>query len=104
MKMTKQLAVTAWAVLLLASRPAQGQVTTFASAEAASQALVQAVQGNNEAALQQILGSSEALLQSDDDAMELGDRREFIEKYNEMHRLVRESDGSIVLYVGAENW
>jgi hypothetical protein len=32
------------------------------------------------------------------------DRARFISKYQEMHRFVRELDGSVVLYVGAENW
>jgi hypothetical protein len=28
----------------------------------------------------------------------------FVQKYKEMHRLGRESDGSATLYIGAENW
>jgi len=32
------------------------------------------------------------------------DRELFVEKYQQMHRLGRESDGSVTLYVGAENW
>src|SRR5712672_2591091 len=28
----------------------------------------------------------------------------FRSKYQEMHRLVREADGTTVLYIGAENW
>src|SRR4051812_8868819 len=30
--------------------------------------------------------------------------RAFERKYREMHRLGRESDGSVTLYIGAENW
>src|SRR5262249_3147576 len=32
------------------------------------------------------------------------EREHFAEKYKEMHRLVRETDGYTVLYIGAENW
>ena len=32
------------------------------------------------------------------------EREQFIKKYQEMHRLVQEPDGSTVLYIGAENW
>jgi hypothetical protein len=31
-------------------------------------------------------------------------RANFVEKYGEMHRLMKEPDGTIVLYIGAENW
>ena len=32
------------------------------------------------------------------------DRELFVQKYQEMHRLGREADGSVTLYIGAENW
>jgi hypothetical protein len=32
------------------------------------------------------------------------ERELFVEKYQQMHRLGRESDGSVTLYIGAENW
>ena len=32
------------------------------------------------------------------------DHEVFVEKYQEMHRLGREADGSVTLYIGAENW
>src|SRR5579864_7353338 len=32
------------------------------------------------------------------------EREQFSQKYQEMHRLVREADGNTVLYIGAENW
>jgi hypothetical protein len=32
------------------------------------------------------------------------DRRLFVEKYQEMHRLGHDSDGTMTLYIGAENW
>ena len=32
------------------------------------------------------------------------ERELFVQKYQEMHRLGREADGSVTLYIGAENW
>jgi hypothetical protein len=32
------------------------------------------------------------------------EREQFSKKYQEMHRLVQEPDGTTVLYIGAENW
>jgi hypothetical protein len=74
---------------------------TFASAADASNALVHAVQTNNEQALEAILGKG--VISPDKEAARL-ERHQFAEKYNQMHRLIREKDGVMVLYVGAENW
>ena len=41
---------------------------------------------------------------SSDEIEDKLERERFSEKYREMHRLVREPDGSTVLYIGAENW
>jgi hypothetical protein len=74
---------------------------TFASAADASNALVYAVQTNNEQALESILGKG--VISPDKEAARL-ERHQFAEKYNQMHRLIQEQDGVMVLYVGAENW
>jgi hypothetical protein len=74
---------------------------TFASAADASNALVRAVQTNNEQALESILGKG--VVSTDKEAARL-ERHQFAEKYNQMHRLIQEQDGVMVLYVGAENW
>jgi hypothetical protein len=84
-----------------AQEPAQ---QTFPSAEAASHALFLAAQSGNEQALVHILGGGKELASSDDGAEDKIDREQFAQKYQEMHRLVRESDGTTLLYVGAENW
>jgi hypothetical protein len=77
---------------------------TFTSAEEASHALFLAVQSNDELALMKTLGGGKELISSDDEIEDKGDREQFARKYQEMHRLVREPDGTTVLYVGAENW
>jgi hypothetical protein len=82
----------------------QATPKTFASAAEASNALFQAVQSNNEQELQAILGAGKEVTSSTDDFEDKLERDGFVQKYQEMHRLIREPDKALVLYVGAENW
>jgi Protein of unknown function (DUF2950) len=77
---------------------------TFASPGEASQALFQAVQHDDERELEAILGAGKEVTSSGDEAQDKLERERFIQKYQEMHRLVREPDGTTVLYIGAKNW
>jgi hypothetical protein len=77
---------------------------TFSSAAEASQSLLQAIQSNNEDAIVNILGGPTDLTSSRDPGQDKIDRELFAGKYQEMHRLHRETDGSVTLYIGAENW
>jgi Protein of unknown function (DUF2950) len=78
---------------------------TFSSAEKASQALVTAIQSNDEKAILNVLGQdAKQIVSSGDEVEDKQNRANFVEKYGEMHRLVKEPDGTIVLYIGAENW
>jgi Protein of unknown function (DUF2950) len=77
---------------------------TFASPSEASDALFQAAQKKNEPALEAILGAGKEVTSSSDEEEDNLEREQFSNKYQEMHRLVREPDGSTVLYIGAENW
>jgi hypothetical protein len=84
---------------------AQGvQPKTFSSPAEASSALFQAAQKADEPALEAILGAGKEVTSSSDDVEDKLERERFSQKYQEMHRLVREPDGSTVLYIGAENW
>jgi hypothetical protein len=76
----------------------------FTSAAEASNALFQAVQNDDEQALQAILGGGKDIISSSDEIEDKLERDGFVQKYQQMHRLVREPDSSTVLYVGAENW
>jgi hypothetical protein len=78
--------------------------TTFASPEQAADALFEAAQKENEQALEAILGAGKEVTSSSDEEEDKLEREQFSKKYQEMHRLVREPDGSTVLYIGAENW
>lgn len=83
---------------------AQGQ-KTFASPADASNALFTAIQSNDERAILDILGPDGKKIVSSGDATEdTNDRANFVRRYQEMHRLVREPDGSATLYLGARNW
>src|SRR6201997_91407 len=77
---------------------------TFSSPGEASNALFQAVKNEDEQALEAILGAGKEVTSSSDEIEDKLERERFGQKYREMHRLVREPDGSTVLYIGAENW
>jgi hypothetical protein len=93
----------ALAVHAPASRAEQSNQRTFRSAEEAAEALFLAVQAGDEQGLSQILGGDRELFSLDDKDQDDVDRQQFLEKYQEMHRLAHEPDGTI-LYLGAENW
>lgn len=77
---------------------------TFSSAGAATDTLFQAAHNKDEQALEAILGAGKEVTSSSDEEEDNLEREQFCQKYQEMHRLVQESDGSTVLYIGAENW
>jgi hypothetical protein len=86
----------------VAQQPSQ---KTFSSPEDASHALVTAAQSNDEKAMLDILGADgKQIVSSGDDAEDAESRANFVRRYQEMHRLVKEPDGTTVLYIGAENW
>jgi len=102
--------LAAVAILLTACFPArslaqqQGQ-KTYSSAEEASNALVTAAQNNDEKALLEILGPDEKqIVSSGNETEDARNRANFVQKYQEMHRLVEEPDGTTTLYIGAKNW
>jgi len=101
------LVATAVSVLLLASgarwsRAEESGTKTFSSAAEACQALFHAVRDDDAHALEAILGPE--LISSGAESESKLERQRFDTKYCEMHRLVREPDGTTELYVGAENW
>ena len=78
---------------------------TFASAEDAGTAFFAAMQAQDEQSLLNILGPAGKEVLSSGDAAEDSDARVgFVVKYQEMHRFVKEPNGTVTLVVGAENW
>ena len=104
------LKMAAVAIILAAGFPAgsmaqqKGQ-KTFSSPEEAAKAFVAAAQNNDEKAMLEILGpDGKLIVSSGDDADDAHSRANFVQKYEEMHRLVKEPDGTMTLYIGAANW
>ena len=103
-KVTALAIVFTGSICICARAQQQGQ-KTFSSPEEASIALVNAAQSNDEKALLEIFGPDGKEVVSSGDATEdAANHANFAKKYQEMHRLVREPDGTVALYVGAENW
>jgi hypothetical protein len=78
---------------------------SFASARDAAQALFAAMQAPNEQAALSVLGATAKDVLSSGDPTQDGDvRAGFVVRYEAMHRLVTEANGTVTLIVGAENW
>jgi hypothetical protein len=87
---------------LFAQEPGQ---RTFASAEDASRALFDAMHAQDEQTPLNILGPAAKDVLSSGDPVEDSDTRVgFVVKYQEMHRFVKEANGTVTLIIGAENW
>ena len=79
--------------------------TTFISPSDAGQALLAAVQAKDESAIARVLGTSaKTLLSSGDPAADAAASESFASKYDRMNRWVAMTDGSQVLYIGADNY
>src|SRR5690242_12454697 len=91
-------------VVLSGALIAEDTQDKFSSVEHASHALFAAVKANNDQALTEILGGKKELVSCGDALEDRQDRDTFVQKYQEMHRLVQEPDGTTILYIGAENW
>ena len=104
------LKITALAALLFAgfavdSTAQQKGQKTFSSPEEASKAAVAALQNNDEKALLEILGpDARQIVSSGDPVEDAESHANFVRKYEQMHRFLKEPDGSVTLYIGAENW
>jgi DUF2950 family protein len=88
----------------IAIGPQPGQ-QTYPSCEAASQALIAALQSDDQQAILKVLGpNAKDVVSSGDATADSEERRQIAEKFKQMHRLVIEPNGTTTLYIGAENW
>jgi Protein of unknown function (DUF2950) len=79
--------------------------TTFATPADAGQALRTANGANDQNKVLQVLGpGAEQLLNSGDPVEDKEARQSFITKYDQMNRWVAMTDGSEILYIGADNY
>jgi hypothetical protein len=98
-------AVWVFAANNAAAATAPSTQVTFATPSEAGQALQAANQANDEKTLQRILGpGSQTLVNSGDAAEDKAARHSFVSKYNQMNRWVAMTDGTEVLYIGADNY
>jgi hypothetical protein len=87
------------------ARAQQPGQKTFSSPEEASKAFVTAAQNNDEKTLMEILGpAGKQVVYSGDETEDSNSRANFVKRYEELHRLVKEPDGTVTLYIGAHNW
>ncbi len=78
---------------------------TFAAPGDAVLALYNAAKSNDNQAMLGLFGSNaNAILHTGDDVADRNMLANFVRRYDQMHRVVMEPDGSVTLYVGAENW
>jgi Protein of unknown function (DUF2950) len=103
-----KVAITAFLLLVCFSprvtAQQQGQ-KTFSSADEACHALASAVKNSDDKALLAILGpEGKEIISSGDPAEDEANRTNFAKKFEMMHRLVNEPNGTTTLYIGAENW
>jgi len=99
------IAVVLTSCLSIHSAAQQPGQRTFSSPEDAGSALFMAIQSNDEKAMLDILGrDGKQIVSSGDDAEDTETRAKFVQKYQQLHRLVKEPDGTTTLYIGAENW
>jgi hypothetical protein len=103
--MIAALATLLFACFAVDSAAQQKGQKTFSSPEEASKAVVAALQNNDEKAVLEILGpGASQIVSSGDPTEDAESHANFVRKYEEMHRFLREPDGSVTLYIGAENW
>jgi len=94
--------------LLLGSLPVLAQDSgqqTYASPEDAGKALYSAVKAGDTAAMEAVLGSSAGpIINSGDAVQDKKNQAFFVEKYEQMNRWGKETDGDQTLFIGVDNW
>ncbi len=84
---------------------ADAKQKSFKSPEEAVKALVGAVKGNDTTELLAILGpAGKELIFSGDEVADKAGRDRFVRAYEEMNKLVNESETKVILHVGKEEW
>jgi hypothetical protein len=78
---------------------------TFASSSDASNALYDAAKAGDKPATEAILGASSAPILSSGDAVQDKHNAEvWLQRYEQMHRWGKETNGDQTLFIGADNW
>lgn len=99
------LAILLTACCAAASSAQQKGPRTFSSPRQAADALFTAAQSKDEEAMLGVLGpAGKEIVSSGDEVEDAANRANFVRRYQEMHRLVTEPNGTVMLFIGAENW
>ncbi len=99
------LLALSWGASFMPTFAQQPGQQTFASLEDAGHSIFTAMQAPDDRSLLSILGPAGSdVISSGDPAEDLDVRTNITTKYEEMHRFVREPNGTVTLVVGAENW
>jgi Protein of unknown function (DUF2950) len=99
------LCTASCSVKKLAETTASSSPTVFATPDEAGQALRSAAHAKDESGLAKIMGpGSEAILHSGDTAEDQATLESFVAKFDRLNRWVTMTDGSKVLYIGADNY
>jgi hypothetical protein len=106
------LVLTGWLEIVpdstqaLAAQPAgASSQLTFASADEATAALLDAMKQGDQKRLLAVLGpGSEALINSGDPHADAANRQKFVENYQAQHKLAEVSPGHDILDVGVNDW
>lgn len=95
-------------VMLCASAGSSAQSAnekTFPSPGDAALAIYKAAKSGDSAALKAVFGSNaDKILHTGDDVADKNAISNFVKKYDQMHRVVLETDQTATLYLGASNW
>ncbi len=93
------------ALFILTAFAQEAGQKTFASPSEASQALYNAAKANDPGAVEAVLGaSSHSIISSGDPVQDTNARETFVSRFEQMNRIAKETDGTRVLYIGADNW
>jgi hypothetical protein len=92
-------------MLPVVSRAQQSGEKAYASPGDAVLALYDAAKTDNGQAMDVIFGkNANAILHTGDEVADKNMVANFVKRYDQMRRVVIEPDGSVTLYIGAENW
>lgn len=87
------------------SRAQEGNEKTFATPGDAVVALYNAAKAGDMSTVSAIFGkAADQLIHTGDDVADKNMVQNFLNRYDQMHRVVVEPDDTVTLYIGAENW
>ena len=104
-RMTRRLGTTLLCCALAFGAPLEAAQTTFATPQAAVEAVVAAIKADRQASLLAMLGPhGERLLRSGDRVADEQNRATFLKQYGAAHRITLEGNSRAILSIGSDDW